>query len=141
MGQKKNATPKKTRIDKRRRDRMNEALSYRMGGSSYREIAEAMSISVSTAHTYIDDALKEITRENADQVLTIELVRYDELLNAHYAAALQGDPLATDRVLSIMSRIERLHGVEAPKAEDGASETAAMLNQLLATSIERINKG
>ncbi|MUP49111.1 hypothetical protein C3L57_07935, partial [Veillonellaceae bacterium M2-8] len=70
---------------------------------------------------------------------SIELVRYDELLNAHYAAALQGDPLATDRVLSIMSRIERLHGVEAPKAEDGASETAAMLNQLLATSIERIN--
>ncbi|QPK81125.1 hypothetical protein G7Y41_08810 [Schaalia sp. ZJ405] len=137
---KKTSTPTKTRITEHRRKRMNEALQYRIAGSTYREIAQEMHISVSTAHIYIEDALKEITRENADQVFTLELARYDEMLNVCYAQALQGDLFAVDRVINIMTRIEKLHGVEAPKAQDDTAETASMLKQLLATSLERIAK-
>lgn len=117
---------------------MNEALNARLAGANYRQIAEDMQISVSTAHSYVEDAIKEITRENAEQVLALELQRYDEMLSIAYGQALQGDLFAIDRVINIMARIERLHGVEAPKAADGASETATMLDQLLATALSNI---
>lgn len=125
--------------DQRRRERMNEALDYRTTGMSYREIATEMHISVNTAYTYVQDALQEVSRENAEQVLTLELKRYDDMLSIAYQQVVSGDLAAMDRALTIMSRIERLHGVEAPKAQDGATETAAMLNQLLATSLQRLN--
>ncbi|WP_276670274.1 sigma factor-like helix-turn-helix DNA-binding protein [Schaalia cardiffensis] len=118
---------------------MNEALDYRTTGMSYREIAAEMHISVNTAYTYVQDALQEVSRENAEQVLTLELKRYDDMLSIAYQQVVSGDLAAMDRALTIMSRIERLHGVEAPKAQDGATETAAMLNQLLATSLQRLN--
>lgn len=131
--------PQQTRITKRRRERMNEALDYRTTGMSYREIAAEMHIDVKTAHSYVQDALKEITRENAEQVLTLELQRYDSMLSIVYQQVVQGDLAAMDRALAIMARIERLHGVESPKAADGASETAAMLDRLLAASLQKIN--
>lgn len=129
-----------TRRAAHRRERMNEALTYRLGGATYREIAREMHISVSTASEYVKDALQELTRENAEQVLAMELARYDELLSAHYGPALQGDPAATDRVLAVMARIERLHGVESPREKDGAQETAGMLAQVLQTSLQRLTE-
>lgn len=117
---------------------MNEALDYRITGMTYREISKEMHVNVKTAYSYVQDALKDITRENAEEVLTLELQRYDDMLSIVYQQVVNGDLFAIDRALTIMSRIERLHGIEAPKAQDGATETAAMLNQLLATSLQRI---
>lgn len=130
--------PQHTRATKRRRERMNEALDYRITGMTYREISKEMHVNVKTAYSYVQDALKDITRENAEEVLTLELQRYDDMLSIVYQQVVNGDLFAIDRALTIMSRIERLHGVEAPKAQDGASETATMLDQLLATALSNI---
>lgn len=130
-------TPKRTRATQQRRERMNQALDYRTSGMTYRQIAHTMHVDVKTAHSYVRDALKEITRENAENVLDLELKRYDHLLAATYQNALEGDLHALDRVLNIMGRIERLHGIESPKNTDGASETANMLDRLLAASLEK----
>ena len=124
-----------------RRKRMREALDYRKMGVSYRDIAASMHISLSTAHEYVSDALKEITREPAEQVLTLELDRYDQLLMGIFTQAAAGDTFAIDRALAIMARIERLHGVEAPKEADAAAETQGMLNQLLAASLANLQGG
>lgn len=120
----------KTRNQAYRRERQRQALEYRKLGVSYREIARAMHISPATAHDYVTDALQEITREPAEEVLALELDRYDQLLMGHFTAAAGGDTFATQQVLAIMARIERLHGVESPKEQDGAAETAGMLAQV-----------
>lgn len=138
---KKHTTPAGTSRQAHRRKRMAEALEYRKAGVSYRDIAAAMHISVSTAHQYVADALQEITREPAEQVLTLELDRYDQLLMGIFTAAASGDTFAIDRALAIMARIEKLHGVEAPKAEDAAAETQGMLNQLFTSCIASLRGG
>lgn len=130
--------PQHTRNTKQRRERINQALEHRTNGLTYRQIAQKMHIDVKTAHTYVHDALKEITRENAENVLTLELKRYDHLLHTTYTQALNGDLHALDRTLAIMKRIETLHGVETPKTHDTTTETANMLDQLLKTSLQTL---
>lgn len=133
-------TPKTSTKQAHRRERMREALHYRKNGYNYREIAAAMRISVSTAHTYIDDALKEVTRETAESVLTLELERYDALLTTYFEKAMDGDYFAADKVLAIMARIERLHGVESPRESDNAREAHDMLTQLLVKAEQQHEK-
>ena len=128
--------PKTTRLKKERRDRMHEALGLRLAGYSYRDIGKAMRISVSTSHKYVEDALKDTTRDRAEEVLDLELHRCDELLAVAYEKATRGDLFAMDRCLAIMTKIEKLHGVESPKAADEAKETYDMLTQLLTNSIK-----
>nr|DAU09401.1 MAG TPA: hypothetical protein [Caudoviricetes sp.] len=95
-----------------------------------------MKISVATSHKYVEDALKDITRDRAEEVLDLELHRCDELLAVAYEKAVRGDLFAMDRCLAIMTKIEKLHGVESPKAADEAKETYDMLTQLLSNSIK-----
>lgn len=110
---------------------MAQALELRKEGRNYRQIAAAMRISVATAHAYVDDALREITRDSAENVLILHLDRYDQLLNAVYDQALEGDPQAIDRALAILARVEKLHGVESPREADKTLETYNALGELL----------
>lgn len=83
---------KGTHITEERRHRMAEALKYRKQGRSYPQIADALGISVSQAERDVKDALNEITREPAEEVLAMELHRLDtrELqLNAEVARCLK----------------------------------------------------
>lgn len=133
----KKKTTQKTKETLRRRERMREALHYRKNGYNYREIAAAMRISIATAHTYVTEALKEITRESAEQVLALHLERYDALLTTYFDKAMEGDGFAADKVLAIMGKIERLHGVEAPREADQTTETYNALSQLLHAAKEQ----
>lgn len=112
---------------------MREALDYRLAGNSYRDIAQEMRISVSTAHTYIQDALKEITREKAEEVRTMQLARYDQMLAAYFIPALKQNWKAADKVLQILARIERLNGLDQAVSEDTARAPQSMLVQLFNT--------
>lgn len=129
----KHNTVKTTRKQAHRRKRMREALDYRLAGNSYRDIAQEMRISVSTAHTYIQDALKEITREKAEEVLKMQLARYDQLLAAYYTPALENDYIAADKTLQILARIDRLNGIDQAASEDTAQAPQSMLVQLFNT--------
>ncbi|QQO78153.1 hypothetical protein [Actinomyces sp. HMT897] len=134
MGGKKTRTPAGTRRDAHRRERIRQALEHRISGATYGDIATQMRISRSTAYTYVQDALKEITREPAEQVRTLELQRYDALLTAHWATALHGDQAATDTCLKIMGRIELLHGVKPPTESDDTRRTSSLLATIAANA-------
>lgn len=124
---------KTTAKDAKRAHAANQALTMRKTGHSYREIADTLNTSVSTAHKYVQDALAAITKDSAEEVLKLQMERYNSLLAAHYTNALQGDTQATDRALAIMARIERLHGVNGPGAQDGTEKVKSLLEQLLET--------
>lgn len=136
MARRRGQTPQGTQREYHRRQRQREALEYRLQGASYRDIAEAMKISVQTAWAYVQDALKEVTAEPAAEVRTLQLQRYDQLLLAQLPLALRGDPAACQQTLAIMDRINTLHGVKAPSTDGDATQQArSLLSQLLQTSI------
>lgn len=112
---------------------MNEALELRLRGLTLREIAKQMRISVSTAHSYVEDALAEIPRVNAEAVLTQQLERYEMMAAANRAKAANGDRDAGNLWLTSMARIDKLNGVESPIAQDAASEVENQLTNLLGT--------
>lgn len=126
------STPVKNKKSKARRDRMAKALNLRLTGASYRQIAQDLDISVVTAHRDVADALKDITKDTAAEVLDLELQRYDELLAAHYPAALGGNKFATQQVLSILARIERLNGVGTTTDAVGTQRTVSLLETIAA---------
>jgi DNA-binding Lrp family transcriptional regulator len=96
-----------------------QVLDLRKQGYNYREIAERLGISVSTAHKHVTKmlaALREKTVEIADDVLRMELDRLDTMLAGVWTAATAGDTNAIDRVLKIMERRSKYLGLDAPEA-------------------------
>lgn len=56
-----------------------EALRLRARNYTYQEIADELGIKRSTAHSYVKTAMGEIIREPAEEVVALELDRYDEM--------------------------------------------------------------
>ena len=63
-------------------------------------------------------ALKEITREAAEDVRTMELERLDRMFGVHYLNAQAGDVDAVGAAMRIMDRRAKLLGIDLPKAPD-----------------------
>lgn len=95
-----------------KRKRMVQALRLRETGAHYRQIGDALGVSTSTAHAYVSDALKELTREPAESVLQMELARLDTLTLSLWKDATAGHLKAIDRVLRIMERRAKLVGLD-----------------------------
>lgn len=96
-----------------------EAIKLRASGLQYQEIAEELGVSKAEAHRRVMAALEIVRdefKEAAALALPLELARLDELQAAIYPAALEGDTGAMDRVLAIMTRRQKLLGME-PKEE------------------------
>jgi hypothetical protein len=94
-----------------RKQRIDEALQYRLAGASFPQIAKQMRISISTAHGYVAEGMEAIPLENAKLVLAQELARLDALLNAHIHNAGKGEISSTRIVLDIMHHRARLLGL------------------------------
>jgi len=93
-----------------------ECLRLRMDGLSHRAIAHQLGIAPSTAYKRVHHALQALNRSNAEQATELrelEALRLDELQDAAWEKALDGDLHAVDRVLAIMTRRARLLGLDA----------------------------
>lgn len=107
-------------IDKRKR--MAQALQLRETGANYRQIAQALDISTSTAHSYVDEAMKELTREPAESLLQLELSRLDAMLLGIWKKASRGELHAIDRALRIMERRTKFAGLDQLAAQKIAQD-------------------
>lgn len=67
-------------ISPERRQRMDKVLELRIAGATFRQIGKALGISAATAYNDTEDALKEVTRPNAEALLKLENERLDFLL-------------------------------------------------------------
>lgn len=95
--------------------RREEALRLRQAGASYRAIAQKLGITREAARKHVVAALEQLDDVTADlraQLRRLELERLDALQLAHWTAAMQGDPAATDRILRIMDRRAKLVGLD-----------------------------
>ncbi|MEV6219784.1 sigma factor-like helix-turn-helix DNA-binding protein [Nocardia sp. NPDC051833] len=136
----KKTTPVETLVETQQK--RNRALELRMEGKSQAEIAEELGVSSSSVSRYITQAVKEITRENAEEYLTIELGRLDflwELIHPDLKAKDKGYEWKIDRALSIIDQRAKLTGsykaaelrVIADAKGNVSSEAESMVGQLV----------
>lgn len=117
-----------------RRERMRIALDLRKQGHTYEQIAADKRINYASrgdAYKLVQDAIKEITREAAQDVLTLELERLDVLLLAMMPLAMKGDEKAVLRVLNVMDRRARYLGLDKAQAPDTSADARQALTDLM----------
>ena len=102
---------------KERRERMAKALQLKEQGATFDQIGRTLGISTTRAYHDVQDALKEITREPAENVLKVELRRIDKLWQVAYQKAMKGDLKSMDRAISLIDRRIKLHGLDVQKNE------------------------
>jgi hypothetical protein len=97
-----------------------EALQLKIGGASYRRIAEHQRVAVGTAYKRIQNALAEITLAPASTLKAIEDERLEALVAMLWGVAMGtkhqlGERLEAARDLRRLSESRRkLHGLDAP---------------------------
>jgi DNA-binding CsgD family transcriptional regulator len=97
-----------------------ECLRLRAEGLSHRAIARQLHIAPSTAYKRVAHALQELHRSNAEQAVALrelEALRLDEMQDAIWEQALDGDLHALDRILAIMARRSKLLGLDAAETK------------------------
>lgn len=117
-------------------ERDHKAYELRLRGASYRQIAQQLGVSASTAHTSVQRALRRVSRQfalNHQDELQLELDRLDSLIRSLWALTVprrvetgeydaDGDPItvevppsmdAIDRVLKVMAQRSKLLGLDA----------------------------
>ena len=105
------ATPRKVYYQQRRLD----AMKLRLGGATYREIAEKLNIRLQSAHEFVRRTLEENNkklREDVEQLRAIELARLDSMTVALWPG--RSSPRVADTLIRIGERRARLLGLDAP---------------------------
>ena len=119
-----NLHPKESGTSRRRveaQERRAKALSLRIAGASYQQIAEALGCSVGAAHKYVKtelERLDRIAKERAEELRRLQLERLAELLISVWPKAKRGDLQAIDRALKLMQEISKLTGIAAPERHE-----------------------
>lgn len=104
-------------------EKRRQALELRKAGVGYEQIALKVGYSgPGAAYREIHAALREITREPAEELRTLETERLDRMLMGLWEKARAGDLKTVDRVLRIMERRSRLLGLDAPERKDVTSD-------------------
>lgn len=91
-------SPRAVRI----RLRQREVLKLRLQGKGYEAIAKAVGVTKSQAERDLITALADMVHEPAHAVFRMEMTRLDDMLAAHYEAAIGGSVDATYAVLAVM---------------------------------------
>lgn len=98
---------------------IGKALELRIGGANYRQIANALKVSVGTSHAYVNEGLQQIRDSNVEafeQLRLIEIARLDSLLIALWSK--RGNPRVGDSILRVSERRARLLGLDVGSSPD-----------------------
>ena len=124
MGNRPNATRK---LEASAAENRVKALDMRKQGKTYQQIAEALGVSVSTAHKYIKSSLQELADlriDGADELRQMELERLDEALSNVTASQdyKDGDPQSIQVYIRLSESRRKLLGLDAPAKQDITSD-------------------
>jgi DNA-binding transcriptional MerR regulator len=98
------------------RERAAKAMDLRKQGFTFDEIAVALGYtSRQRAHEAVMRMLKEIIREPAEELRTLELERLDAMFVVHFAKASKGSVDSLGAALRIMERRAKLMGIDQAK--------------------------
>ena len=101
-------------IEVREKDR--KALELRKAGASYELIAKQLGYADSSgAYKSVKRSMQSIISEPAEELRAVEYERLNQMLLSIWERVQLGELGAIDRALSIMDRIGRLYGINAPQ--------------------------
>lgn len=116
-------------------ERRARVLALRKTGATYRDIALAEGMSPGGAFKAVQQAIRDIPKEAAEEMRAIEEQRLDNMHTAIWERALRGDAQAIDTVLRIMQARARLFGLN--KEAEGTLAPVAQ-KAFLAIPIEEL---
>ncbi|KPL72270.1 hypothetical protein ADN00_15760 [Ornatilinea apprima] len=85
-----------------------------LAGLSYRQIADALNISIGTISNDVKKITERLEKEQVEdlsQALRLEIARLDQLLNTLWSKATNGDLSCIDRILKISDQRAKLLGL------------------------------
>lgn len=99
------------------RQRQREALSLRLGGATYRQIARQVGYAnPGSAYKAVNRALREVNQGEAEELHALELERLNDMLSRIWPLATNGDHPknneAVRQALAIMRRMDRVAGID-----------------------------
>jgi hypothetical protein len=95
-------------------DKRRDALNLRKAGASFREIASTLGVSVARAYVYVQEELPAVTRDAAEELLSLELSRLDTMQMALWPAVKRGEVPAIREARGIIETRARLCGLLHP---------------------------
>jgi transposase len=96
------------------RTRRMEALSLKLAGLGYEQIAERMNMSVSGVKDMVNRTLERAENTAVEEMRSLENERLDRAQAAIWTQVLQGDLKAIDTFLRISTRRAKMNGLDAP---------------------------
>jgi hypothetical protein len=117
------------------------ALELRKQGYNYRQIAKVLGSSSGYVHDLVQTAIRDLPRELAEDVRTIELSRLDRYQAALDREASKGDPKAILAAVKLMDRRAKYLGLDAPSQVEvtGADGSPIGLAPVIMIPPERSN--
>ena len=98
--------------------RRQQVAANLLGGLNYREMADALGVSIGTIASDVKMIMKRWEHDQLDKFdawVMLEDRRYDRLLNGIWDKATGGDLRAVDRALRIEDQRAKLKGLYAPE--------------------------
>lgn len=100
-----------------------KAFDLHLAGATYRQIAESLEVSVSTAHRYIRSALDELAAlrdEKAERARELADQRLDDALRRVRGSEKyrEGDPAAINTYVKLEESRRKLWGIDMPQRVD-----------------------
>lgn len=109
-------------------EKRKKALELRRAGWEYQDIADEVGYAnKGGAYKAVQQGIRDITREPAEELVTLELSRLDDMLAGMYERARDGDLWAVDRVLKIMEQRAKFLNLYDRKPEDPAADVRGAL--------------
>jgi len=108
-------------------------LARRGEGATFAQIASEFSLSVRRVRAIVAEQFTLLLRDNntlAEELVKVQNGRLNELLEAVWDEALEGEVKAVASALAIIDRQCRLHGIDAPSKTEGKNLTLTMLGDL-----------
>jgi hypothetical protein len=117
-------------------EKRREALKLRKAGATYDQIAERLKYANrSGAQKAVMAELRALPRDDAKEVLQLEIERLDAMLLAYWPGVMKGNVRSGEIVVRLMERRSKLLGLDAVESiqrGDGAQDATSMLTSLSA---------
>lgn len=134
--------PSKWTVESERRAKRTEALTLRLAGFTWEQIADRMQMSESGVKALVERTLSRAEQQNAAELREVENMRLDRAQAAIWTKVLAGDLPAVDTFLRISARRSKLNGLDAPTqielSVNVKQEMEAALQQLEAVVLQDV---
>lgn len=123
------------------REKLNLSIAMRIGGSSYKQIADALGWnSQNQARAAIVRAMEDNLRDGVRELTNIQFQRYEHMLMLQWPKVQSGDPTATAIALQVMDRENSLMGLGGQAAQAAQQGTVVLAVGTKEEYIAALNK-